>query len=370
MSSPTSHNLGGEWHTPQRARVRTLHDDAGLSFEAIEKQTGIPKSTAIKIAKASSSRRNVHDLEWEETRGRKGLISPEDIRKWERILEDNGIEGKKLGWAGLAYEAGLDVSEWTLKRAMGTMDYHMCVACKRGWASPAQQKKRVGWAELMLAKYPNPEDWHHIRWSDECHFGWGSEGKVWIIRKKGTRYCPGCIQNVQQKPEKEEKNQKRVHVWAAVVQNFKSDIIFYDVPGNTNGKMSLKVYRDDILEPVVKPWILQARKGLIAPFVLEEDGDSGHGTGKTNIVRTWKKDNGLESFFNCPSSPDLSPIELCWQAPKQYLRQIPHWDDTTTKELIVEGWDNLSMDRINELTGDMSKVMRDCIDAEGQMTGH
>ena len=72
--------------------------------------------------------------------------------------------------------------------------------------------------------------------------------------------------------------------------------------------------------------------------MLEEDRDSGHGTGKNNIVRLWKAENKLDSYFNCLSSPDLSPIEKYWQAFKQYFRRIPHWDDnTTTKELIVEG---------------------------------
>ena len=41
------------------------------------------------------------------------------------------------------------------------------------------------------------------------------------------------------------------------------------------------MYIDKILEPVVKPW-LQAHHD----FVLEEDGDSGHGPGKSNIVRS------------------------------------------------------------------------------------
>ncbi len=50
--------------------------------------------------------------------------------------------------------------------------------------------------------------------------------------------------------------------------------------------MSQRVYRNNILEPIVKPWIQDARqKGY--SFTLEEDGDSGHGHGsKTNIVAT------------------------------------------------------------------------------------
>jgi len=44
--------------------------------------------------------------------------------------------------------------------------------------------------------------------------------------------------------------------------------------------MTLQDYRDQILEPIVKPWIQEEQD-----FVLKEDGDSGHGLSKSNIVR-------------------------------------------------------------------------------------
>ena len=68
--------------------------------------------------------------------------------------------------------------------------------------------------------------------------------------------------------------------------------------------MSLQVYRDVVLEPVVGQWLRDGHS-----FVLEEDNDSSHGTSKSNIVRTWKKQHGLDSFFNCSTSPDMPPIE-------------------------------------------------------------
>ena len=96
--------------------------------------------------------------------------------------------------------------------------------------------------------------------------------------------------------------------------DFKSDIHFYEVLGNINGKMSQRVYIDHILQLIVKPWI-EAHYD----FVLEEDGDSGYGPGKLNIVRTWKETNGLEFYFNSHSSPNLAPIENCWQPVKQQI---------------------------------------------------
>ncbi|KAI9662749.1 MAG: hypothetical protein M1829_006144 [Trizodia sp. TS-e1964] len=105
--------------------------------------------------------------------------------------------------------------------------------------------------------------------------------------------------------------------------------------------MSLQVYRDDILKPIVGPWIDRGED-----FCLEEDGDSGHGKSKNNIVRKWKEERGLEFFFNCPQSLDLSPIENCWQVPKQYVKKFPVWDDQGTRELVVEGVDQYSQAHI------------------------
>lgn len=50
----------------------------------------------------------------------------------ERILEEEGIEARALIWEQLGYEIGLDCFGRIIQRAMGTMDYHKCVACRKG----------------------------------------------------------------------------------------------------------------------------------------------------------------------------------------------------------------------------------------------
>ncbi len=72
--------------------------------------------------------------------------------------------------------------------------------------------------------------------------------------------------------------------------------------------MSLQVYINQILEPVIKPWLLEKQD-----FVLEKDIDSRHSKAKNcNIVRKWKEENNLEYFLNFASSSDFSPIEKYW----------------------------------------------------------
>ena len=90
---------------------------------------------------------------------------------------------------------------------------------------------------------------------------------------------------------------------------------------NKNGKISQQVYINQILNPHVRKWIERGDK-----FELEEDRDSGHGPEKkkNNKIRRWKAQYELRSWFNAPTSPDLSVIETCFRRLKQFLSNSGH----------------------------------------------
>ena len=256
----------------------------------------------------SSLRRLHNDPNQKETRGRPCVISAEKLREMERILQEEEIEARAMTWEQLGYEIRLECKGKTVKNAMGFMHYRKCIACKKGWVNKKTARNCKSWTEVMKERYPRSENLHCVRFSDEVHFGYGLQSKLRIICKPGEQYCPDCIQE-DKKPNKKDKN--RYYCWAAVGYNFKLDINLYEVPGNTNGKISQKVYIDQIFQPIVKP-----RIDAHHDFILEEDGDLGHGPGKSNIVCTWKETNGLEFYFNCYLSLDLARIENCWQSIK------------------------------------------------------
>ena len=60
-------------------------------------------------------------------------------------------------------------------------------------------------------------------------------------------------------------------------------------------------------------------------------------------------------------------MENYWQAPKQLLRKTPHWDDTTMRAIIDEGWERVS---INERVYIMPARLRAVIEGQGAMTGY
>ena len=225
----------------------------------------------------------------------------------------------------------------------------------------------------MLQRYPHFIDWQHVRFSDEVHFGWGPEGRKLIIRPLG-RIWKGHPQYIFQKETRSRENSddlKRVHYWGAVGYNFKSPLIRYEVPSNTNGKMTHQVYIESILEPVVAEWCLEKE-----PWCLEEDGDSGHGLkSQNNPVERWKHAHGMSKdsstihtyYANCRASPDFAIIEDTWQYPKQYVRKRPHSDDDIVDELVREAWDQIPQDWINRLVDSIPQRLQDCIQSKGQL---
>lgn len=311
------------------------------------------------ISEASEDQRHLTS-DGLEHRGRPSKISIHQLREMERIVKEEGFEARQLTWQELAWEAGIEgVSTRTISKAMGnTMNYHNCTSCKKAWVNASTARERLAHAEAFLQYRPTPTDWHIVRFSDEVHWAIGPEGAKYITRKPGERYCSDCTQQKEEKGR--EKETRKIHAWAAVGYNFKSDLAFYQVQ---NGKLSMQTYINNILEPVVKTWI---NKGY--SFVLEEDNDPSHGTGKTNPVRTWKENNGLKYYFNCHGSPDLSIIGDCWQLPKQYAKKFPYWDEgKETTTLAREAWSLINQDFINDSVESMPERLKNCIDMEGHM---
>ena len=212
----------------------------------------------------------------------------------------------------------------------------------------------------MLNKYPNTKNWRRIRFNNKVHFGYEPELNPRILHQPWEKTCANYI--VEHKnPTK--KYQKKVHNWGAIRYGFKSELTFYDINSNTNGKMTQDVYIKQILKPVVLPWIRAGQS-----FVLEEDGDNSHGPNKHNSVRQWKEKYGLKHYINCALSPDLSPVENAWFPVKIQMRKVPYWDDQITMDLARKGWDNIDQSTINKWVDGMPERLQAVLDYEGRIT--
>lgn len=78
----------------------------------------------------------------------------------------------------------------------------------------------------------------------------------------------------------------------------------------------------------------------------------------------------METYFNYHNSPDLAPIENCWQPVKQTLCKYPHWDDATTKKLMYEGLTHVTQKFVNDKVASMPEKFQAVKDGEGKMIGY
>ena len=69
-----------------------------------------------------------------ETRGRKKILTLEDLSAMKEIIWKFGFETRALTWQGLAFKAGIviELSYRTIQRTIDTLDYQKYIACKKG----------------------------------------------------------------------------------------------------------------------------------------------------------------------------------------------------------------------------------------------
>ncbi len=88
-------------------------------------------TTSYRILKSSNPRTLRNDPTRKGTQGAKNIITPEQIREKEKILENEDLEGLSLILAKLGFEAQVETSKATIRWAMGILDYDKCLACQR-----------------------------------------------------------------------------------------------------------------------------------------------------------------------------------------------------------------------------------------------
>jgi len=109
-----------------------------------------------------SSRQHRNNTQIEEQRGRKRLISAEDLKELERIIQEDNFEARALIWEAIGYEAGLDVSGDTIRKALGKWTIISISPAEKDGFQRKLLKNQVDFAIQMLSKYPKPEDWYNI----------------------------------------------------------------------------------------------------------------------------------------------------------------------------------------------------------------
>ena len=215
--------------------------------------------------------------------------------------------------------------------------------------------------------------WQYIIWTDEFHIDPSSKVQGRILRERRTRYRP---ENIQERGPKEG---NQLHCAGWVNWHAKCDkLIFYNdekdetiqpphPPKPRKSKfedpeqfqvrmdhweaskphkrtvkpkgnaMTQEYYTKNILPSYIHA-VHELRLqecGLVSNWLLQEDGDPSHGIRSYGLAKKLKHANWIGNHYHPAQSPDLNPIEACWNILKQRLRRR-RWDNLEELKRIVQ----------------------------------
>lgn len=349
----------------------------------IRKVTGVPERNQSRIL-ASKQPRTCHNQpdSGPDPRGRKRAFTRSDTSAISDYLNDYTVplDNKGLPWLDIAEQAGVDlpetshfkppglrtVSTQTSQRACKADEDLINAICEEEKElTRTQAKERCDWVNEQLLQRPRSKNWRDVAYCDEFHFGVGPQTTKRIKRKRGPRYHYKP-ENVHRKKvtakdtkakAREEDHLKLISVFVVIGYNYRK-IIQYTVP-NSVGKMTTKVYTEDILPALLKDFQDQG-------LTLCQDADSAH-TSKTTIA--WAKKHGLPLLTLPGVSPDLSILEsLAHPLKKAFHSRRCASEKAGLARFTQIFEEELDQKSIQYMYNYYTKRLHDCRRAKGQMT--
>jgi hypothetical protein len=131
------------------------------------------------------------------------------------------------------------------------------------------------------------------------------------------------------------------------------------------GSINKESYKEHTI-PIIDGWLRLCHINGIDGIKLMQDGAPGHAAGTTHAEF---RDRGIELIFWPAFSPDLNPIEMCWNWMKDYiedkwgLEEKPSYD--RLRRYVKEAWDALPNEYWKELLASMPARCQAVIDANG-----
>ena len=111
--------------------------------------------------------------------------------------------------------------------------------------------------------------------------------------------------------------------------------------------MTPKYYTERIL-PVYIAAYEDLKRKRPGPWVLQEDNDGSHGTrgDGPNIARSLKDRHNINRLIHPAQSPDLNPIEACWNIIKPRIRKRTWNTMAELREIIQDEWSKVTQKEI------------------------
>ncbi|UYV77104.1 hypothetical protein LAZ67_14003317, partial [Cordylochernes scorpioides] len=194
----------------------------------------------------------------------------------------------------------------------------------------------------------------NVLFSDESRFSLNTDSRrVFIWREPGTRYHPSNIREI------DSFRGGSLLVWAGISSSRRTPLHIF-----SGGTLTAQRYRDEILEPYLRPYRDQIGHNLI----LIDDNARPH---RARLVNEYLQSENIRRMNWPARSPDLNPIEHVWDALGRRIG-ARHPSPRTLVELrtaLLEEWGLLPLDFLQSLmvetrSGKMQDPAQERIKAE------
>lgn len=290
------------------------------------------------------------------------------FREGDRALEDKPRSGRKVTVTTTA-----NVKKWVTmhyrERFQSTRDTGRQSNCDKNTVSNALKaiglkcrktrrglfltddhiQRRLEWCQAhkdLPVSY-----WEKIVWSDEKWFST-------FCKMFGRNDCTWVFADEDTVTAEEDRNGKKVGVWAAINAHGKTDLFFYD--GNMDGTQ----YR-----AMLKKMDPQLRKLMpTADHIFMQDGATAHTANATQDYLEECKINFWKKTEWPAKSPDLNPIENLWAILNARVMKRYPKSEAELKRYLKQEWAKISIDDIRHFVMSLPCRIKEVLAAHGWHT--
>lgn len=329
-----------------RARIITLREE-GYFTRAIASRVSVSQSCVV------TTLQRYHDMDNLADRPRSGrpTVLTAGQKRYIRLLtaRDPTINATKIK-AELRAATGREVSTQTIRNCL----HQVGLRARRSWRAPLnsrqRQRHRYQWARLRQNEEDENENiWHNCLFVDESRISTHPDNRrVRVWRRPGDserqRTATGTVQQ----------GGKSVSFWGGIMIGARTPLIPY------RGYMTAVKYKTDVIDGIVKPFRINHGH----QFVLVDDNAPAHRAQRVNAAL---REYNITRLDWPAGSPDLNPIEHAWDAVKRAVwnRQPQPQTVPEIREAVIQEWDRLPQEMLDNLILSMPRRIGACVRARG-----